>query len=113
VHLARNIAHETACLDGAPVRAGHDHDTCRFCDLLAAEHEVPGDDGPVYQATHVTWGQGTPAVTTAEAEAAIYVDLEAMKLRDSPEASWPDVDGEVGQRPRTSARTPSGPGCTR
>jgi hypothetical protein len=94
VHLAQNIAHETACLDGAPVRADHDHDRCRFCGLLASEHEVPGDDGPVYQATHVTWGPGTPAVTTAEAEAAICVELEAMKLRGSPAASWPDVDGD-------------------
>jgi hypothetical protein len=84
VHLASNIAHETACRDGAPVRADHDHDRCRFCGLLATEHEVPGDDGPTYQATHVTWGPGTPAVTTTEAEAAIYVELEAMQLGIQP-----------------------------
>lgn len=83
VALARNIGHETAGLDGAPVRAGLDHDRCRFSGLLAAEHEAPGDAGPVYQATHVTWGPGTPAVTTAEAEAAICVELEAMKHRGS------------------------------
>ena len=94
VALARNIAHETACQDGTPVRADHDHDRCRFCGLLATEHEVPGDSGATYQATHVTWGPGTPAVTTAGAEAAIYVELEAMKYRGSPAASWPDVDDE-------------------
>jgi hypothetical protein len=96
VGLASNIAHETACLDGAPVRADHDHTRCRFCGLLAAEHEVPGDDGPVYQATHVTWGPGTPAVTTAEAEAAIYVELEAMQLGGSqtPDLLHGDQDEE-------------------
>jgi hypothetical protein len=51
VALALDIAHETACLDGTPVRADHGHDRCRFCRLLATEHEVPGDSGPTYQAT--------------------------------------------------------------
>ena len=96
VHLARTIAHETACLDGAPVRADHDHDRCRFCGLLAAEHEVPGDDGATYQATHVT-GPGTPAVTTAEAEAAIDVELAANKRRAHPAASRPGDEPGAGQ----------------
>jgi len=96
--LARNIAHETACLDGTPVRADHDHDRCRYCGLLATEHEVPGDSGPTYQATHVAWGPGAgETMTTTEAEAAIYVELEAMKLRGSS-ASWPgDADPEAGK----------------
>ena len=94
VGLARNIAHETACRDGAPVRADHDHNRCRFCGLLATEHEVPGDDGPTYQTTHVTWGPGTPAVTTAEAEAAIYVELEAMQLGVRPATDWPGDEDE-------------------
>ena len=66
--LATDIGHETACLDGAPVRADHDPDRCRFCGLLATEH--------------------------TEAEAAIYVELEAMKLRAERSD---DPDPEAGQ----------------
>ena len=80
IHLARNIAHETACLDGTPVRANHDHDRCRFWGLLASEYEVSGEHGPIYQATHVAWGHAPGEnMTTAEAEAAIYVELAAMR----------------------------------
>jgi hypothetical protein len=79
VALAHDIAHETACLDGVPVRVGYDHERWPWCGLSTSEHEVPGDDSPVYQATHVAWPD-SPAVPTAEAKA---VGLRTAKLRKS------------------------------
>ena len=78
--LMRNIGHRAACLDATPVC--HEEDgRCVYCGLQAGEHELPRDDGqPQRQAVHVGW-PGGEVMTTTEAEAAIYVELEAMELR--------------------------------
>jgi hypothetical protein len=90
---ARGYAVSAARMDGTPVRVGHDHNRCRWCGLLAAGHEVPGHGGPTRQATHVAW-PGGETVTTAAAEVAIYVELEAMKFRTGPVSICPGLDEE-------------------
>jgi hypothetical protein len=96
--LMRNIGHRDACRDGTPV-CREDDGRCHYCGLAADEHEAPGShDGPLRQETHVGW-PGAGVSTTSEFEAAFYVEMEAMKLRGSPGAVWPDEqdDPEAGQ----------------
>ena len=88
--LMRNIGRRVACLDATPIC--HEADgRCVYCGLQADEHELPRADGrPQRQAVHLSW-PGGGVTTTAEAEAAIYVELEAMNLGDA--ASQPAEGG--------------------
>ncbi len=83
----RNTGHRDACRDGTPV-CREDDGRCHYCGLAAAGHEAPpaAHDGPLRQETRLGWPGGAVTATT-EAEAAIYVELEAMRLRG----------GEAGQ----------------
>ena len=88
--LMRNIGRRDACRDGTPV-CREDDGRCHYCGLAAGQHDAPGShDGPPRQETHIGWPGGEVS-TTAEFEAAFYVELEAMKHR----GGWHD-DADPG-----------------